>query len=599
MLTAPWALLGLIAVPIVFGIYFFRTRSRRREVSSLFLWVDRNQARQGGRRIQRLQLPLLIFLELLALILLAVAAARPMIRIESLGRPTAIILDASYSMTAGTDVDTVRQRALDDLYRMFSGQLGSQPIGFPAQFIVAGVKPQLLPGRARNAAEAREILESWTCDAPSADLDAAVSLASNITTPGTKILVVTDRSPKGEIAEGRVLWKSYGRKLDNFAIIHASRVYQDGRDRLLLEIANLSDTPQPLKMSIVDPRRQRVIFQDQRSLEAGETHLIRTGLPAEVETLEVRLDDDALAVDNHLTILPPSRRPVRVKLGGLPADLSSKVRKAVEATGMATIVEDRPEIVFGSVTETEASAGAAAPWQVHFITESDAEKVKAFIGPFVLDHGSPLTTGLSLDGVVWSAGENAENDGLPIISAGDVPLLSEIRRRTGARILTFRYNDRLSTLSTGPAWPILVWNILKYRAAQTVGFSSNNLKLGTEAEFVAAEGDTTLEVVSPKGETQKLTITAGSVRIPADQVGVYRTKTESGNYDFAVGTLSVEESNLLQAETVTVGNWFDEETLRNDFHSVVWGLLLATLTVLTIHHWFISTSKAETRLLES
>ena len=166
MLTAPWALLGLISIPIVFGIYLFRTRSRRREVSSLFLWVDRNQARQGGRRIQRLQLPLLILLELLALILLTAAATRPMIRIESLGRPTAVILDASYSMAAGLGEDTVRRRALDDLHRMLSPQFGTHQIGFPVQFIVAGAKPQLLPGRAKNAVEARDLLDAWTCASP-------------------------------------------------------------------------------------------------------------------------------------------------------------------------------------------------------------------------------------------------------------------------------------------------------------------------------------------------------------------------------------------------------------------------------------------------
>ncbi|HBT76504.1 MAG TPA: hypothetical protein DEB39_06170, partial [Planctomycetaceae bacterium] len=46
ILATPWALLALAAVPLVFGIYFFRTRSRRREVSSLFLWVDHTRSQQ-------------------------------------------------------------------------------------------------------------------------------------------------------------------------------------------------------------------------------------------------------------------------------------------------------------------------------------------------------------------------------------------------------------------------------------------------------------------------------------------------------------------------------------------------------------------------
>ncbi len=555
--------------------------------------------------MQRVQLPLLIFLELLTLALLAVAAARPMIRTESLGRPTVVILDASYSMTAGTGNDTAQQRALDDLNNMLAGPLGTQPIGFPVQLITAGTKPQILPGRAKNAAEAQNILKAWHCEAPSADLDAAVALASNISTPGTKILVVTDHAPQSELTEGRVLWKSYGKKLANVAIIHVSRVYHEdasanAKDRLLLELANLSDTPQTLRMSMVDPRRQRVLFQEERVLEAGQTHLMRTGIPTGVETLEIRLDNDALALDNQLTVLPPSRRPVRVQLADLPSELAPKIRKAVEAAGIASIVEDRPDIIFGDgVSETQE--GQAAPWQVRFVTETNSEHVQSLIGPFIVDHSSPLATGLSLDGVVWSAGEDRNENaiGVPIISAGAVPLLLERRerggaRQSGSRQLIFRYNDKLSTLTGGPAWPILVWNILKYRAGQTVGFTANNVKLGTEAEFVPAAGDTQLTITPPEKQGMKqhrIALTGSSVRVPAEADGIYRAKTASGEYAFAVGTLSVTESNLQQAETTTLGNWFDEETLRSDFRPVAWALLLGSLLVLTAHLWFVSTEK--------
>ncbi|MDR1962228.1 MAG: VWA domain-containing protein [Planctomycetaceae bacterium] len=593
MLTAPLALLGLISLPLVVGIYLFRTRSRRCEVSSLFLWVDRSQAKQGGRRIQRLQLPLLIILELLVLILLTVAATRPMFRLEAMGRPTAMILDASYSMTAGVDDDTSQKRAVHDLHRMFSAQIGSQPIGYPVQLILAGSKPQLLPGRAKNAAEAQELLKSWHCVSPTADLDAAVSLAANITTPGTKILVVTDHPPTGEIAEGRVLWKSYGKRADNLAIIHASRVFQDDKDRLLLEIANLGEKNQQLRMSIVETKRQRLLFQQEnRTLEPGQTHLIRTGIPQDIESIEVRLDKDVLAIDNRLTVLPPNRRPVRVQVGSLPDGLSDKIKKAIESTGLATLVQDRPEMVFAT-QQPEPPSLSVPTWMVTILSETNTEKLKSFIGPFIVDHSSPLTTGLSLDDVIWSANENLEMNGTALISAGDVPLFTEQRRRNGSRILTIQINDwQRSTLITSPVFPILIWNILKYRTSQTVGMTVNNLKLGTEAEFVPAEGDETVEIKTPQGDSPTvLSVSGNPVRIPADQTGVFQITTASGIYQFAVGTLSAEESNLLNMATTTIGNWFDEETLRTEFQPVAWLLLLATLLLMTTHHWFIAVRK--------
>lgn len=592
MLTAPWALLSLLAIPIVFGIYFFRTRSKRREVSSLFLWVDRNQAKQGGRRLQTLQLPLLILLEILILALLAVAAARPMVRSELTGRPTAIILDASYSMSAGEGEDTTQNRALDDLHRMLDRQ-----IGFPVQFVLAGAKPQLVAGRAKNAAEAREILKDWVCESESADIDAAVSLTANVSTPGTKILVVTDHVPSSELTEGKVLWKAYGKPAENVAIVHASRTFQDDRDRLLLEIANFSDKETRLQLNIIETKLKKVVFREDKILEPLAVHRIRTGIPKEIENLEIHLADDPLKIDNHLTVLPPSRRPIRVRVENIPAELKSKLEKALDVSGMIRRVEDRPELLFDLSSESIGSANSSTQssslWTVRLISQDHSDAVKSFVGPFVIDYQHPIATGLSLDGVVWGGSETLHLPGSPIISAGNVPLLTEQRRRNGSRILTLQLNDRISTLTSGPAWPILVWNILKYRGGQRPGIAVNNLKLGNEAEFIADEADKNLEIIPPDGKARTLALTGSSTRIPADQIGVYQIKSESGESCFSVGTLSTEESNLLAATTETRGNWFDEETLRSDFVPLTWALLLAVLLLLTVHHALVSIRRTE------
>lgn len=597
MLTAPWALLSLLAIPVVFGIYFFRTRSRRREVSSLFLWVDRKQAKQGGRRIQTLQLPLLILLEILGLALLGLAASRPMFRSELAGRPTTIILDASYSMTAKDDNNSTQERAIKELHRMLDNQ-----IGFPVRFILAGIKPQLVAGRARNAAEAREMLKDWRCDNVTADLDSAVSLAVNVSTKGTKILVVTDHPPQGDIIDGKVLWKSFGKPQDNFAIVHSSRVFHDERDRLLLEMVNFSKQPRQLRMNIVDIERKRPVFRDEKLLEPLAVHRIRTSIPKEVETLEVRLDQDALEIDNRLTVLPPSRRPLRVRIAAIAPELRSKLERAIEVSGMAKLVSSNEELLFDSTApllQTPPSTQQTSElWTVRIVSPSnaetsDSESVKSFVGPYWVDPQHPVTMGLSLAGVVWSANEDFRAPGVPVISVGDVPLLTEQHRRNGSRLLTMQLNDRLSTLTAGPAWPILIWNLLKYRSSQRPGIAVNNLQLGSEAEFIASTEDKTLQIANPDGQTRELVLTTSSARIPADHIGVYKITSESGEHRFSVGTLSPEESNLLKAATETHGNWFDEETLRSDFIPLAWALLLGVLALLILHHALISVAKAE------
>ena len=71
--TTPLAFWGLLALPVLIGIYWLRTRHRRYPVSSLMLWLDPQESRRGGTRIDRLITPLLFFLELLTLALLVLA----------------------------------------------------------------------------------------------------------------------------------------------------------------------------------------------------------------------------------------------------------------------------------------------------------------------------------------------------------------------------------------------------------------------------------------------------------------------------------------------------------------------------------------------
>src|SRR5947207_8829176 len=94
----PVALFGLLAVPVLVAIYLLRNRFRRQPVSSLMLWLDAREARQGGTRLRRLQTPLLFLLELAVLVLLALAATDPQVRASEGTRPLIVVLDDSYSM---------------------------------------------------------------------------------------------------------------------------------------------------------------------------------------------------------------------------------------------------------------------------------------------------------------------------------------------------------------------------------------------------------------------------------------------------------------------------------------------------------------------
>src|SRR5436853_7801263 len=121
-LTYPLAMLALASLPALAAIYILRNRFRRRQVSSLMLWQFRIQSKEGGSRVHRLQLPLLFFLELLALLLLVTAATGPHWKLAQATRPLVVVLDDSFSMRAVSDGVSARERARQALQKSFRFQ---------------------------------------------------------------------------------------------------------------------------------------------------------------------------------------------------------------------------------------------------------------------------------------------------------------------------------------------------------------------------------------------------------------------------------------------------------------------------------------------
>ena len=71
----PSALLGSIAIVGLVATYLYRSRFRKKPVSSLMLWRQTALPNEGGIRRDRLRLPWIFYLELAILAALVLAAA--------------------------------------------------------------------------------------------------------------------------------------------------------------------------------------------------------------------------------------------------------------------------------------------------------------------------------------------------------------------------------------------------------------------------------------------------------------------------------------------------------------------------------------------
>jgi hypothetical protein len=568
-LTYPLALLGLAALPALAAIYILRNRYRRRQVSSLLLWRFNVQSKSGGAKIHRLQLPLLFFLELLTLTLLVTAATGPRWKLPQSTRPLIVVLDDSLSMRALDRGITAQARAREYLERLFRRQAPPS-----TRLILAGAEPRLGGALARNWRELADILPQWKCSAPTAALDAAMTLAAELGRQQANILVLTDHAPAGQkISNRRLEWRAFGEPLENFAIVNASRTAFEDQDRCLLEVANYSSAARTARLSTqagTNPPQSMLL-----ELGARESQRVVFNLPSAAPLLRASLEPDALAEDNEVQLLPPVRRRVRVQVALTNEVLAALVNRTLDAAGLRAALNDPPEIMIHD-------SDSPVPSDAWGLVLTHAGGTNAYTGPFVIDTSHPLAKGIGLNGVVWaaSAATNVPGD-VPIILAGNTPLLSTREDALGRRHLTFNCNPALSTVQNTPAWPILFWNILSWRIAEMPGLRESNVRLG--AEILLQTTGEPVTVIQPDGERKLFPKSGGDLSLETPALGLYTVASGLSTNRFAVNALDAEESDLTACVSGQWGQWSEETERRIEETSAVWIMGLLALILLTAH----------------
>lgn len=570
--TSPLLLLGLAAVPVLAAIYWLRSRSRRVVVSSLVFWTDQ-RSRRGGRILDRMQTPLAFFLELLAIVALVVAAGGPALVRRDVVRPLLVVLDNSYSMLAAQPddrADSPRGRAAAALAEELRRN------SYHARFIVAGAQPRLLGDAARQSSVPRAALDLWTCQEASADLPAAMALAGQLATPSTRLLVLTDRPPDAPLGPGAAQWWAFGAPRPNVAFTAATRTRSGPNERVLLEVANLSPSPGHTRLTLdggnlAAPETRPV------ELDPGAARQFILTLAPGTPPLGAALDDDALPIDNRALVLAESVRDLRVQCELTDARLRDAVVRAVKATGQAVDASTRPDLLIADKPgELEGNA-----WRLEILAGADPA---AYAGPFVIDHNHPLAQGLALASAVWSASRAVVLNGMPVVMAGNVPLLAADEDFAARRRVAMSFSPALSNLQDMPDWPILFANLLQWRRRELPGLAAHNVRLGQSVGLVLGEPAAQIELVGPDKSARTLSARTRRLTLPADRVGLHEVRTpQDGPYRFACNALARDESDLAACRSGRWGNWNDTRAREDRRAALGWIFVLVALGAMAGH----------------
>ena len=175
-----WSLLG--AVPIV-ALHILRSRRTRETVSSTIEWEAVDEPVAASRPWQRLRASLPLLLQLLTLVALALALARPALPTGATSAEhVVVIVDTSASMGATDAKPTRLARAVEEA-RTLLADLGSSA---RASLISAGAPAKLVASEIAPGEVARA-LDDLTVSQGSFDDEATTSLALSLDRPDTSV----------------------------------------------------------------------------------------------------------------------------------------------------------------------------------------------------------------------------------------------------------------------------------------------------------------------------------------------------------------------------------------------------------------------------
>jgi len=311
----PSAFFLSVAAPVVIAFYLRRPRRRQIEVSTLLFWRKILEREPHRRFLGKLRNPLSLLLQLLILMLLILAVARPDFGLSGGRKSVVVVLDTRARMQAGGGA--VWEKAIAAA-RSAVSQAGP---GAEVALLAADHRPRILSSFSDDGRQLRAALDRGTPSDGGGDLNETLALAENLLAgkpAPRKVLLISDRAVPDRAGVEQIL---VGKAEENLAILSlAQRPLPDSPQsvEIFARLANFSARTQDAEMELLLDGKP--IDLQKLHFEPGGNQTYKTVIPAESlqrgqGLLVARLTKtDGLAVDDEARAALPVQAQLRVLL---------------------------------------------------------------------------------------------------------------------------------------------------------------------------------------------------------------------------------------------------------------------------------------------
>jgi Ca-activated chloride channel family protein len=611
----PFAFLLLGLIPVVIAMYLLKLRRTEQQVSSVYLWQRMVRDVEANAPWQRLRRNLLLLLQLLFLLALIVALARPFRWAAGSGsQSTILIVDTSASMAA-TDAVPNRLEAAKAQARRVVDDL---PDDAQVTVIAAGETAQVLLASSQDRRQAYLAIDSLQQTAGGSNLTDALELASAISArqPDTEIVVLSDGNvdlPDRLAVEGHLRYLPVGTEGDNQAISLLT-VEQSPGTQELSAFAQVSNyTPEGSQ-----PAQRRISFYVDGQLfqafdleiEAGSQQaVLAAGLPETAKVVEARLSGaDMLALDDQARVVYRPVEPVQVTLVSagnrfletalnlLPGVELTTIRPAdwESAADLSPAGQTTSLTVFDTYVPLTRTLPASSLLFIGPVGSTDLFTVTGSVEAPQLSaavEDDPLLANLSgLDQVhILDASQISLPEwGKSILEsdqrAEPAPMLVRGEPQ-GQRVAILAFDLRRSDLPLQVVFPVLLANLRNWLAPPASDLPAQ-VNPGEALSFTLPQASGAIQLERPDGTRLPLEVQGGRALLPeASQLGIYTVQWGEGEQArFVVNLFSPQESKISPAGQLQVIGLADagdpvgqQQARREWWRPLVWLALLVML----------------------
>lgn len=581
-------------------LYLLKIRRQDLLVPATFLWPTRTDEVRANTLFQRLRFSWLLLLQLLAVMILVAALARPQTRQAGLsGRVTVFVLDASASMGA-TDVAPSR---FEEGIRLVRDAIHNAAAGDRLALIEGGPTPRVVFPLSSDPS--RQIAALGNCrryDA-AADVGEALRLAAAVVASqeSAQIVLLSDGAfePPQNFAPGNasVVYRTIGRTAENLAVVAlGSSVTTEGR----LAYCGVRNAGVALAGTTLTLYADgRVLDSSKLTVKPGQTAGRTVPVPAGVKVIEARLSPaDALVADDYAVTVTDPNASLRVLLvtkgdpfleGALSLDPRVTLDRAervpdTEQPGPGgqgaydvVVFDGLPEVpVRARGVLTLGVAGEPSPVRAN-------GTVKNPVAIAVEDHR--LLDGVDLRNVFIDAGQRVAPKATArvVCESSETPLVVLDESKQRKVFLAFRLLDSDFPLQVG--FPIFVANALDFLAGKA---AADVLAVPAGFAFaVPADDADRPTLILPSGRSVALKVEDGQSKVRnLDRIGRYELRVGKATKAVYASLRDEREAVIAPVPTLTLGGGTVRAVATPVRFSDFWRpLLLLCLAVLSVEWW--------------